>query len=92
MFERAGDYFVRGKVDPRLVVRLFPAFRGKVIGSAEEVEMLEGVRPVFADMSTIDHISGCVGPTLLTSSQGLHQPQRYRPRTSGEGGAAWSAI
>jgi hypothetical protein len=57
VFERAGDYFVRGKVDPRLVVRLFTKLRGKVIGTAEEVEVMEGVRPVFADMSSIDDIS-----------------------------------
>lgn len=65
VFERAGDYFVRGKVDPRLVVRLFTKLRGKVIGTAEEVEVLEGVRPVFADMSSIDDISGCL--TYATS-------------------------
>lgn len=57
VFERAGDYLVRGKIDPRLVVRLFTKLRGKVIGTAEQVEVFEGIRPVLADMSTIDDIS-----------------------------------
>ncbi|RSH83741.1 hypothetical protein EHS25_005356 [Saitozyma podzolica] len=56
MFERAGDYFVRGKVDPRLLVRAFPAFRGKLIGSAEEVEVYEGLREILADMPTVDSL------------------------------------
>lgn len=57
MFERAGDYFVRGKVDPRLLVRTFPVFRGKLIGSAEEVEVYEGLREILADMPTVDSLS-----------------------------------
>ncbi|EIW70778.1 hypothetical protein TREMEDRAFT_68217 [Tremella mesenterica DSM 1558] len=56
MFERAGEYFSRGKVDPRLIVRLFPAFRGKVIGSAEDVEVYEGLREVVLEMPTVDQI------------------------------------
>jgi hypothetical protein len=56
-FDKAGDYFLRGKVDPRLLVRLFPALRGKIIGSAEEVEVYEGLRTVLSEMPTIDEIS-----------------------------------
>ena len=57
MFEKAGDYFIRGKVDPRLLVRLFPTFRGKVIGSSEEIEVLQGLRGVLEEMPSIDEIS-----------------------------------
>ena len=56
-FEKAGEYFHRGKVDPRLIVRLFPVLRGKVIGSAEEVEVYEGLRVVLEEMPTVDEIS-----------------------------------
>lgn len=56
MFERAGDYLLRGKIDPRLTVRSFSALRGKTIGSAEEVEVYEGLRDVLEDMGDIDAI------------------------------------
>lgn len=56
-FDKAGEYFVRGKVDPRLLVRLFPTLRGKIIGSAEEVEVYEGLRVTLSEMPTIDEIS-----------------------------------
>jgi hypothetical protein len=56
MFERAGDYFLRGKVEPRLIVRAFPAFRGKIIGSAEEVDVYKGLTGVLADMPDVDAI------------------------------------
>jgi hypothetical protein len=56
-FAKAGDYFVRGKVDPRLLVRLYPKFRGKVIGSAEEVEVFQGLMDVMSGMLSIDQIS-----------------------------------
>jgi hypothetical protein len=57
-FESAGDYFLRGKVDPRLLVRLYPRFRGKTIGSAEEVEVYQGIQSVLSEMPPIDAISG----------------------------------
>lgn len=57
MFERAGDYLLRGKIDARLVVRLFPSLRGKVIGSEEEVDILEGLRGILQDMTDVDEIS-----------------------------------
>lgn len=56
MFEKAGDYLLRAKVDPRLVVRLFPKLRGKVIGSAEEVDVLDGVKTVLEAMPPIEDI------------------------------------
>ena len=56
-FHQAGDYFLRGKIDPRLLVRLYPTFRGKIIGSAEEVEVFEGLRDVLSEMRTVDETS-----------------------------------
>ena len=56
MFERAGDYLVRGKIDARLIVRLFPALRGKVIGSEEEVDIFQGLRTILEEMDDIDGI------------------------------------
>jgi len=57
MFERAGDYFLRGKIDPRLIVRAFSSLRGKIIGSAEEVEIYQGLQTVLEEMPNIDDIS-----------------------------------
>lgn len=53
MFERAGEYFHRGKVDPRLIVRTFSDLRGKLIGSEEEVDVYGGLCPVLGDMPDV---------------------------------------
>ena len=44
-------------MDPRLLVRLFPRLRGKVIGSAEEVEVPMGLKQTFEDMPVVEDIS-----------------------------------
>lgn len=56
MFAKAGDYFAKGKVDPRIIVRSFPDLRGKLIGSAEEVEVYHGLKEVLSSMPSIDDI------------------------------------
>lgn len=56
MFERAGDYLVRGKIDARLIVRLFPALRGKVIGSEEEVDVFQGLKGILEGMDNVEEI------------------------------------
>jgi len=56
MFAKAGDYFAKGKVDPRIIVRSFPDLRGKLIGSAEEVEVYHGLKEVLSSMPDIDDI------------------------------------
>jgi hypothetical protein len=85
MFEKAGDYFLRGKVDPRLLVRLFPSFRGKTIGSAEEVEVLEGLRGTLENMPPIGDISGHLMRVVmsgLTSSRIQYQQKLQSARVS----------
>lgn len=62
IFERAGDYFIRGKVDPRILVRLFPAYRGKTIGTAEEVDVYEGLVPTLEAMNPVEDISELLPP------------------------------
>lgn len=57
VFERAEDYFIRAKIDPRLIVRIFPKYRGKLIGTAEEVEVFDGLRSTLEDMGSIEDIS-----------------------------------
>ena len=56
-FEAAGDHLYRSKPDPRLIVRLFTRLRGKVIGSAEEIDIYDGLRSTLIDMPPIDDIS-----------------------------------
>lgn len=68
-FAKAGDYFTRGKVDVRLLVRLFPRIRGKVIGSAEEVEVFAALEAPFREMDSVDEISVYFVPSTLTPSQ-----------------------
>ena len=58
MFKQASDYLLRGKVDPRLIVRLFPVFRGKLIGSAEEVEVYRGLASLLDDLAPIEDKGG----------------------------------
>ncbi|WVQ83199.1 hypothetical protein IAT38_005338 [Cryptococcus sp. DSM 104549] len=56
MFERAGDYWIKGKADPRLVVRSFSVLRGKVIGKEEEVEVYAGLKDVLMSMPSVEDI------------------------------------
>ncbi|WVR07166.1 hypothetical protein IAU60_004207 [Kwoniella sp. DSM 27419] len=56
MFDKATDYWIRAKVDPRLVVRCFTDLRGKLIGSEEEVESVEGLKQALEEMSSVDEI------------------------------------
>lgn len=53
-FEKAAEYWVKGKVDPRWVVRLFEGLRGKMIGSEEEGEIFSGLANTFMDMDLVD--------------------------------------
>jgi hypothetical protein len=55
-FAKAGDYFAKAKVDPRILVRSFPTLRGKLIGSAEEVEVYHGLKDVLVGMPEIEDI------------------------------------
>ncbi|WVQ99304.1 hypothetical protein IAU59_006436 [Kwoniella sp. CBS 9459] len=56
MFDKAQDYWMRGKVDPRILVRCFKDLRGKVIGSEEEVDSYAGLQKVFEEMPSIEDI------------------------------------
>jgi hypothetical protein len=56
IFTKAGDYFAKGKIDPRILVRSFPTLRGKLIGSAEEVEVYQGLKDVLSSMPSIEDI------------------------------------
>jgi hypothetical protein len=62
-FTKAGDYFAKGKIDPRILVRSFPTLRGKLIGSAEEVEVYQGLKDVLSNMTSVDDI-GQYSPLL----------------------------
>ena len=63
-FEAAESHFHKGKIDPRLLVRLFTRLRGKVIGSAEEIEVYQGLEDILVDMPSIDDISRSAKMTL----------------------------
>lgn len=56
-FEKATEYWVKGKVDPRWIVRLFEGLRGKMIGSEEEGEIPSGLTSTFMDMDLMDDMS-----------------------------------
>jgi hypothetical protein len=59
LFERAGEYLTRGKIDPRLIVRSYTALRGKLLGSEEEVDIFDGLRDVLHEMPAVDAIGEC---------------------------------
>lgn len=65
-FEKAAEYWVKGKVDPRWVVRLFEGLRGKMIGSEEEGEIFSGLASAFMDMELVDALSKRVRYALST--------------------------
>ncbi|KAK8864291.1 hypothetical protein IAR55_001537 [Kwoniella newhampshirensis] len=67
MFDKAGDYFIRGKADPRLLVRCYRNHRGKVIGSAEEVDVYEGLKEILTTMPDVEEI-------VLTSIKRNYSP------------------
>ncbi|OCF40481.1 hypothetical protein I317_05719 [Kwoniella heveanensis CBS 569] len=56
MFDKAQDYWIRGKVDPRILVRCYTDLRGKVIGSEEEVDSYAGLQKVLEDMPSVEEI------------------------------------
>lgn len=73
MFAKAGEYFFRGKIDPRVLVRVYANLRGKLIGSAEEVEVFEGLRDVLSTMPPTSSISELlplgIGSALMPPSR-----------------------
>ncbi|OXG40487.1 hypothetical protein C360_00255 [Cryptococcus neoformans Bt15] len=73
-FEKAAEYWVKGKVDPRWVVRLFEGLRGKMIGSEEEGEIFSGLASAFMDMELVD--------ALITSSIKRNYSPHLTPSTS----------
>ena len=56
-FAKAGEYFMKAKIDPRILVRIYASLRGKLIGSAEEVEVCEGLKDVLVSMPPLSDIS-----------------------------------
>ncbi|TYJ57008.1 hypothetical protein B9479_002287 [Cryptococcus floricola] len=55
-FEKAGALWVKGKVDPRWIVRLFEGLRGKVIGLDEEGEVWQGLKEAWSGLASTDEI------------------------------------
>ncbi|WWC89446.1 uncharacterized protein L201_004370 [Kwoniella dendrophila CBS 6074] len=56
LFDKSLDYFIRAKIDPRLLVRCFSDLRGKLIGSEESIEVFEGVKEVLERMGGVHDI------------------------------------
>lgn len=71
-FQKAGDYFIRAKVDPRILVRIYASLRGKLIGSAEEVEVCEGLKDVLVSMPPLADISTSIEIDLYVMEPSDH--------------------
>ncbi|WVQ72620.1 hypothetical protein IAR50_002178 [Cryptococcus sp. DSM 104548] len=55
-FEKAGAFWLKGKVDPRWIVRLYEGLRGKVIGLEEEGEVWQGLTELWSGLASTDDI------------------------------------
>ncbi len=57
MFEEAGSYFTRAKIDPRLVIRLFPKLVGNSIQKDDMVSIWKGYHEDVNQVMDVDDIS-----------------------------------
>lgn len=59
MFDDAAEYFFHSRLDPRILIRLFPDLRGALIREADAVNIFAGIEPQLRLANTIQDISMC---------------------------------
>jgi vacuolar protein sorting-associated protein 3 len=81
-FEDAGINLFRGNVDPRLLVRLFPALRGTLLSSSISLPVFYGLESQLRSLNSVDTISELLSPHSLpvaTRSVPLTSPALRSP-------------
>ncbi|KAF8591308.1 hypothetical protein K439DRAFT_1402474 [Ramaria rubella] len=81
IFEDAGNNLFRGNVDPRLLVRLFPALRGTLLSSSSvSLPVFAGLEPQMRSLGSVDTI--IVTNLVKNYSPHLQPNTRSAPPTS----------
>lgn len=57
MFDDAAEYFFHSRLDPRILIRLFPDLRGELIRPGEAVNVFKGIEEQLRHSESIDDIS-----------------------------------
>lgn len=57
MFDDAAEYFFHSRLDPRILIRLFPDLRGGLIRPGETVNVFKGIEEQLRHAETIEDIS-----------------------------------
>ncbi|KZO91652.1 hypothetical protein CALVIDRAFT_340783 [Calocera viscosa TUFC12733] len=55
-FKRAGEELYQGRMDPRLLIRLWPEFRGALIGEGEKIDVFAGVEEQLDKLVSVEQI------------------------------------
>ncbi|WVN88218.1 uncharacterized protein L203_103419 [Cryptococcus depauperatus CBS 7841] len=66
-FQKSIEYWIRAKVDPRWILRLYEKLRGKMIGRDEEGEVQHGLKELWEGMQSIED-------TITTSIKRNYSP------------------
>ncbi|EJU00542.1 hypothetical protein DACRYDRAFT_80745 [Dacryopinax primogenitus] len=63
-FEKAGEELYRGRLDPRLLIRLWPDLRGGLINEEETIEVFSGIETPLAKLVNVEQIARNYAPHL----------------------------
>ncbi|KZO91651.1 hypothetical protein CALVIDRAFT_340720 [Calocera viscosa TUFC12733] len=55
-FKRAGEELYQGRMDPRLLIRLWPEFRGGLIGEGDKIDVFAGVEEQLDKLVSVEKI------------------------------------
>ncbi|KAG8888270.1 hypothetical protein FRB99_004130, partial [Tulasnella sp. 403] len=61
-FQEAGEHFLQGEADPRLLIRLFPELRGKMLSPSDEISVFSGIAD---DVQKVDSVDAIVMANLV---------------------------
>ncbi|KZT59571.1 hypothetical protein CALCODRAFT_493514 [Calocera cornea HHB12733] len=55
-FQRAGEELYQGRLDPRLLIRLWPDLRGGLVGEEDQIDVFSGVKEQLEELVSIEQI------------------------------------
>ena len=67
-FQDAGNLFLKGDLDPLLLIRLFPDLRGGMITTTDEIDVYAGIADDIRTMNSIDEIGESLRHILFLHS------------------------
>ncbi|KAJ8481088.1 hypothetical protein ONZ45_g15430 [Pleurotus djamor] len=69
MFEDAGNNFLNGDLDPRLLVSYYPELRGSLFGSEDSLDVFSGVAEHMPEEASVDDIIMNYSPHLAPNTR-----------------------